>query len=65
MAEIKIEKRKPIWPWIIAIVLIVAVIYFVYMRDNQTQTVEAVEMENTTAIDSTGIDSTAIDTTAN
>ncbi|MGO3183173.1 MAG: hypothetical protein ACTIJ9_10105 [Aequorivita sp.] len=28
MAEIKIEKKKPIWPWILIILIILAAIYF-------------------------------------
>ncbi|MAB57717.1 MAG: hypothetical protein CL524_09260 [Aequorivita sp.] len=28
MAEIKIEKKKPIWPWILVILIILAAIYF-------------------------------------
>lgn len=34
MAEIKIEKKKPVWPWILLILIILAVIaYFVYMNN--------------------------------
>ncbi len=46
MAEIKIEKKKPLWPWIIAMVLIFAVIYFVFLRDSQAQNDNSVEIEN-------------------
>lgn len=28
MAEIKIEKKKPVWPWIVAVIIILFVIYF-------------------------------------
>lgn len=35
MAEIKIEKKKPIWPWILIILIILAAIYFFwYYNDN-------------------------------
>lgn len=35
MAEIKIEKKKPIWPWILIIVLIIlALLYFFVFADN-------------------------------
>lgn len=35
MAEIKIEKKKPIWPWILVILIILAAIYFFwYYNDN-------------------------------
>lgn len=53
MAEIKIEKKKPVWPWIVAILLISAVIYYIYFRDNGTQTTNGVEVENTMSVDST------------
>lgn len=37
MAEIKIEKKSPIWPWILlAIALIAVVVYFVYEKDDAT-----------------------------
>ncbi len=30
MAEIKVEKKKPIWPWIIAALIILAILYFLF-----------------------------------
>lgn len=51
MAEIKIEKKKPLWPWIIAMVLIFAVVYFVFLSDNQAQNDNSVEIENTIGAD--------------
>lgn len=34
MAEIKIEKKKPIWPWILLILIILGIVaYFVYAND--------------------------------
>ncbi|MFD2940179.1 hypothetical protein [Flavobacterium notoginsengisoli] len=50
MAEIKIEKKKPIWPWIIAILLISAVAYYVFVKDNETVD-RSVETENTVGTD--------------
>src|SRR5690554_5670791 len=36
MAEIKIEKKKPIWPWVIVIfVILVAIYFFWYNNDRQ------------------------------
>lgn len=37
MAEIKIEKKRPIWPWVLVILIVLAlVIYFVYEnRENE------------------------------
>lgn len=33
MAEIKIEKKKPIWPWILLVIVILALIAFFAFRD--------------------------------
>ena len=39
MAEIKIEKKSPIWPWILLILALIAIIvYFVYNNDNDMNT---------------------------
>ena len=35
MAEIKIEKKKPIWPWILVVLIILAVIAFFWFNNNQ------------------------------
>lgn len=36
MAEIKIEKKKPIWPWVlITIIILAAIAYFIY-ANNET-----------------------------
>lgn len=51
MAEIKIEKKKPVWPWIVAALLIAALVYFVFLKDDQVQTGNTVEIENTTTTD--------------
>ena len=55
MAEIKIEKKKPIWPWFIAILVVAALIYFIFIKDS------GVQVQNTTVIEN----STSVDTTAN
>ena len=66
MAEIKIEKKKPIWPWILAVVLIAALVYFIFLKDDGTQVQNRTEIENTTSLDTTNIENTAtVDTTAN
>jgi hypothetical protein len=40
MAEIKIEKKKPIWPWILAaIVLLAIVLFFVFNDRDETEEV--------------------------
>jgi hypothetical protein len=53
MAEIKIEKKKPVWPWIVAVLLISAIIYYVFLRDNEVQSENNVQIENTTTTDNT------------
>jgi hypothetical protein len=52
MAEIKIEKKRPVWPWIVALLLIAGLVYFVFLRDNQVQNDNTVEMEKTSETDS-------------
>ncbi|MBZ4037503.1 hypothetical protein K6T82_22265 [Flavobacterium sp. 17A] len=53
MAEIKIEKKKPIWPWIVALLLVAAFVYYFFLRDDETQTQSTIEVENVTPVDST------------
>lgn len=38
MAEIKIEKKKPIWPWILALLVIALLVYFFILKDTTTVT---------------------------
>jgi hypothetical protein len=51
MAEIKIEKKKPVWPWIIAVLLIAALVYYMFLRDNETQVENRPAVENATSTD--------------
>lgn len=51
MAEIKIEKKKPIWPWIVAVLIISALIYFVFFRNDVVKSESTTEIENTTSTD--------------
>lgn len=37
MAEIKIEKKKPIWPWIILVLVILAILYFLVFADDDNE----------------------------
>ena len=50
MAEIKIEKRKPIWPWIVVVLIIAALLYFVFLKDNDIQNEGNVEIQDTTSV---------------
>ncbi len=48
MAEIKIEKKAPIWPWIVGLLLLMlvgAAIYFALADDNEEVIVEEIPME--------------------
>lgn len=49
MAEIKIEKKKPVWPWIALLLVIVGLIYYVYFVDHENHTESSVEIENSTS----------------
>ncbi|WKL48867.1 hypothetical protein Q1W71_03575 [Flavobacterium pectinovorum] len=49
MAEIKIEKKKPIWPWIVALLIIAGLIYYVFVNDHETHSENSVEIENSTS----------------
>ena len=51
MAEIKIEKKRPIWPWIIALLIIAALVYFMFLRNDETGSDSGVEIENTISTD--------------
>nr|WP_294779676.1 hypothetical protein [uncultured Flavobacterium sp.] len=55
MAEIKIEKKKPIWPWIVAVLLIGALVYFVFLRDDQVRNDSNTEIESVSGTDSTAV----------
>lgn len=39
MAEIKIRKKSPVWPWILLLILIIfGVLYFLYYKGDETTT---------------------------
>lgn len=45
MAEIKIEKKKPIWPWIILVLVILAILYFLVFANDDDDDIEDVNTE--------------------
>jgi len=49
MAEIKIEKKKPIWPWIVALLIIGALVYYIFVKDQEAQSESNIEIENSTS----------------
>ncbi|CAM4141267.1 hypothetical protein [Gillisia limnaea] len=49
MAELKIEKKKPVWPWILLGLIILAVILYFVLADNDTDDVDDVD-DNTEQI---------------
>ncbi len=60
MAEIKIEKKKPIWPWILLVVLIIlALLYFFVFANNDydDDTIDTDDTEQVQPIDSVAVDS--------
>jgi uncharacterized membrane protein YdfJ with MMPL/SSD domain len=38
MAEIKIEKKQPIWPWILGILVLAGLVYFFFLKDKDLVT---------------------------
>ena len=57
MAEIKIEKKKPIWPWVLIILIILAAIYFFwYYNDNNYNMDEnLIDNDSITQLDETNV----------
>lgn len=52
MAEIKIEQKKPIWPWLLLGFIIAALlVYFLVFYDNSNNTAAVTETENITNTD--------------
>lgn len=41
MAEIKIDKKKPVWPWVIlALIILGAIAYFVFYEEYEDEEIE-------------------------
>lgn len=52
MADIRIEKKKPLWPWLLLIVII-AVVVFLYVYgsgDNEDENMQTEEIEDVTSV---------------
>jgi hypothetical protein len=50
MTEIKIEKKKPVWPWILLLLGIIALVYFLFFRDREAEREVVNEVEETTTM---------------
>lgn len=46
MAEIKIEKKKPVWPWILGIILLLAIIFFIWNYTDSDLTEDTLLVDN-------------------
>lgn len=59
MAEIKIEQKKPVWPWLlVGLVVVALLLYFLVFRDNDKNTevvTEADDITNTNESDQLGV----------
>jgi len=50
MAEIKIEKKKAIWPWIIGIIILALLIYFLAFNDRKAKDKDETATEELTSV---------------
>ncbi|PKD20939.1 hypothetical protein APR41_12960 [Salegentibacter salinarum] len=47
MAEIKVEKKKPVWPWILLIaIIILGILFYVFAYDDTNDDVDDIEDTN-------------------
>ena len=61
MAEIKIEKRKPIWPWVVVTLIILLLLYF-FWYSNRTEVMnhEEIDFQDTLSAQSEVVDEEAL-----
>ena len=50
MAEIKIEKKKSMWPWIIGIIILALLIYFLAFNKRNDTTTKNTSTEEVTSV---------------
>lgn len=51
MAEIKIEKKKPIWPWVILVLVILAILYFLVFANDDDDMDDIDDMDDTEQVE--------------
>lgn len=51
MAEIKVEKKTPVWPWILAAIIIGVLLYFLFFRDKEAENEAIEEVDEHTMLD--------------
>jgi hypothetical protein len=47
MAEIKIEKKMPVWPWVLVILAVIGILVYVFVLNDDVDTTEEVTEETT------------------
>lgn len=40
MTEIKVEKKKPVWPWVLLILIILGIIVYLFVYDDYNEEVD-------------------------
>lgn len=40
MAEIRVEKKKPVWPWVILILLLAGIVVYIFVYDNYNDNID-------------------------
>ena len=48
MADIRIEKKKPIWPWLLLVIILGVIIFLYFYGSTDSDDVEATEFEEVT-----------------
>lgn len=50
MAEIKIEKKKALWPWIVGIIILALLIYFLAFNNRNKTATDQTATEEVTSV---------------
>ena len=43
MADIRVEKKKPVWPWLILIIILIAVVFLYFYGSSETEETDDLE----------------------